>query len=311
MAEKSLLKKLFKKRTDRRDFMADQMKIFVAGALFSWPLSALVRVKTVEAAQASGSKGFKERRDPVKPVPTHPMARKFMNEKLKYAITFLGTIDAAEGVITFNKTRGYEYVGVLEAKTKGIAKVFSSYRKMKFSAFMAVKNMGGRERFVSNRYVYEREKGENTYKSTFFMNYKRKERVYQKTKNGKMIKTFKKKITGTQPLDDFVVATYNFRAGNYGAPKPGKKYTINVIPFKKVTKFKCHMASKSEFKKQRWTKKYSKGKHLLVIDIDRKLFGIKAGKGYILGDKNMVPLSARVADSMSFGNVSAKLIKRG
>lgn len=311
MAENSFIKKLFKKRTDRRDFLADQIKLFAAGALFSWPLSMLVSVKPVQAAGQSRASGFRTKKGQKKTYPIHPMAKKFIGENLKYTITFLGAINAAEGTIKFRKGSGYEYVGELEAKTTGIAKVVSSYRRMKFTAYMGVKEFGGKERFVSNRYVYEREKGENTYISTFFMLYNKKRRVYRKTKNGKLIRSSKEKMRNDRPMDDFVVATFNFRAGNYGKPKPEKKYEIDIIPFKKVTKFKCHIASKKEYEKQKWAKKIKKGKHLLVVNIDQKIFGIKAGKGYILGDKDMVPITARVSDSISFGNVTAKLVKRG
>jgi hypothetical protein len=203
-------------------------------------------------------------------------------------------------------------VATFEAKAKGVVSMLTTHRRQVLTSTMKIKKVNGVERFLTTIHKYDTYKEKDEYHTTNILSYRKKHWYYRKIKNGKVIKNKTRTIKGNEPYDDFVVAAYNFRAGVYGPVKPGRKYTITTLPWKGIKKFSFEVLSEKEMKKQsKLLRKFPDGEVMVKIQIDKKIFGIKTGSAYLLGDKNLVPLAAQVEDVVHFGNVYAELIRPG
>ena len=306
------LKNYFQRPKSRRDYLAEQMRLLLAGAMFPWPLSSLVRVRPAAPTPPKKSGGLKTTKKQADAGPVHPLAKKFVGEKLKYDVTFLWMVNAAEGSVTFKRDVGKGYVGKIEAKAKGLIGWVTNQRSQTLISHMSVRNINGQDRFVTNIYRWISQKGDTEYKSNHIMNFTRKKWYYRRYVNGKLVKVRTRKIKGNAPYDDLVVLAYNFRAGVYGPVQYGKTYSVTTIPFKKVSKFSFQVASKEQMaKEKKWIKQHPKAKYMVVVKIDKKIFGIKTGEAKMLGNKDLVPISAYVKDAVHFGNVYADIRQEG
>jgi hypothetical protein len=311
----SLFGRIFKRPKNRRDFLADQLGIFIAGAMFPWPLSAGVKVARAEVPKekpAKHSGGLKRSAGKVKTeYPVHPFAQQFLGEELEYRVSFLWVKNAATGFIRFKKGPGKGYIGEYEARAGKLVGWLTSHKNLKMRSHMMVKNVNGKERFITKQFEYISQKGEKTSKSIHLMTYEKHRWYYRKFVDDKLVKERRRKIPNGKIYDDFVVASYNLRSGVYGKLDPGAKITIITIPYKGVDTFSFHMATKEEMKKQKkWISKHPKAKHMAVVKINKKIFGIKTGSALLLGDKDMVPIAATVEEVIHFGSVEAVLVKR-
>ena len=311
-----VIKAYFHRKKSRRDYMTEQIRLLIVGAVIPLPLRPFVQVKPQEPAPTPPSKpkksgGLKNKtKRKTEQGPVHPLALKFMGESLQYNVTFLWMANAASGTVKFKRDVGKGYVGEVEANAKGFIGWITSHKKQKVTSHMTVEKINGVDRFVTTIYRYESKKGEETNRSTHFFNYKKKRWYKRSYKGDKLHKTSTKKIKGDAPYDDMVCMSYNFRAGVYGLIDYGKKYTVTTIPYKGVSKFSFHVASKDEMgKEKKWIKQHPTAKYMVVIKIDQKIFGIKTGFAKMLGDSDLVPIAATVQDAVSFGNVYADIVR--
>ena len=312
MAINDFIHRILNKREKRRDFIAHQIKLLVAGALFSWPLSKLMQVKVAQAQETTPKVGGISSPKEEKVNEVHPIAKQFIGQNLEYEITFLGIFKAAVGTYKFKQGPGSLYLGTMEAKVIGFVGKITKHRKLELLSQMAVKKINGVDRFVTNMFKQTSTRTDLTYVSTYIMNYKQKRYIYKKEKDGKIIKKRKHKIKGDLPYDDFVVAGLNFRIGAYGKVDYGSKFTVTTIPYKGVSKFDFYIATEDEMKKKSsWIEKHKDTKYMAIIKIDKKIFGIKSGTAYMLGTDKLLPIAAAIENVSGFGSVNADLNRKG
>ncbi len=317
MTINNFFRKIDKGKKDRRDFNSTLLKLFASGLFASWPLSKLITVSVAD--ESEGDKEKPKVTTDIKtptpapaatPIPIHPLAKPYIGQKLKYEITFLGILKAAEGKYTFKQGPGATYIGVMEAKAAGIIGKITKHRTLTLESNMSVKKINGVERFIANIFKQTSKRTDKTYKSTYIMNYAKKRYLYKKEKNGNIIKKRNRRIKGDLPYDDFVVAGFNFRSQVYGKVDFGKTFTVTTIPYKGVTSFKFHIATKQEMEKKiKWISKYKDTKYMAVIKIDKKIFGMKSGIAYMLGTEKLLPLAAAIEDVSGFGRVNADIVR--
>jgi Protein of unknown function (DUF3108) len=290
------------KRKTRRDFLAEQIKFLAAATLIPAPLASMLRVTRVEpeADKAKAANGMRK----AEKKPIDELAKPYIGEKLKYELTFLNVVDAGKAQITFEQDYGGGYVGTIDVKTtKAVAKL-TKHREQTFTSRMTVKTVDGSPRFVTSIHTRIAIKEGEKYRSTH--RFVQGKWYYMKFVGDKKVKTKSRKMKAGTYYEDLVAAFYNFRAGAYGKPEKGKKYTVNTIPHKGVKTFSYKIASDNEMKKEKkWIKGNKGAEYMMIVEIDQKIFGGKRGEALLLADKRSRPLSAKVRDVTGFGDVYA------
>jgi Protein of unknown function (DUF3108) len=297
----------------RRDFLTEQFQMFAVGALFSWPLSKLVRVRPRKQAPPPPQRPTIDKTAALrkkKDYPTDPLAAPFIGENLHYDVTFLWVVNAAEGIITFHKD-GPNYVGTMIARVKGVVGWLTAYKSQKFLSRMRVKTINGVRRFVTHYHARYTTKNDTVHQSVHSFNFEKDKWYNKRFKNGKKTKSRTRKLKG-RILDDFVAVNYNFRAGAYGKIEKGRSYTVQTLPYKKIDRFTFKVATDEEMATdKKWVANHPGGTLMVIVKVDQKVFGIKTGEARILGNDKKIPLAGYIKDATSFGNVYADLSGSG
>ncbi len=296
----------------RRDFLEDSLAILLAG--FAAPpfllraFSAKDDKKTVKGEKKTIKTNFNSRR--IKTV-IGPPYDKYLGEKLKYSVDFLSTFKAAEVSVVFRPGYGGKLIAEIDAVAKGVVGWATNMKRQFFRSYLEIMEVGGKQRLVVTYFSRISVKGEKTYKSVHRFDYKRGKWHFRKYKNGRRKERWSKPIPSGVFYEDFAGFMYNVRAGFYGEMKPGHEFSIRSVPFKEIDSYTVHVASGQQMDAERkWIKKTPGAALMGIVDIHQKIFGMKTGEGKVLVDKDLLPLSGKVKDAVSFGDVTVNLVER-
>lgn len=234
--------------------------------------------------------------------------RRFADETLTIDISFLWFNNAASASVKFYEEGG-KYYSVLEAETKGFVGFFTSYRKHRYKSTFDIADDGKR---VITRY-FEREViiGDETEKTTHFLDYNSHSDWWFKYKNGKPFDKGTNIIPEGVYFDDILAAFYNFRNGVYGKVKNGSRFVINTIPDKGVAEITINIIDdrgKEQFRIENSREK--KNEILLKAVIPKEIFKSESGELWFWISRHLVPLETTIKDYILLGDLHARLAKR-
>ncbi|MBZ0271012.1 DUF3108 domain-containing protein [bacterium] len=302
----------------RREAMTSGLGLFAASLVippFLRPFTNVTRtVITGAAAEDAPEKGVPSKlksRGPEKTV-IDPKFAKYLGEKLVYEVDFMYTVKAAQVTVTLRQGSGEEIIGELEAKALGVVGWATNMKRQVFSSRLVVREIDGVKRLIPTTFSRVSEKGDKVTKSIHRFLYDKHKRLYSRTVNGKMKRRQTKKIPADVKMyEDFVGFAYNVRAGVYGDIVPGKEIKIRTVPYKGVDEYTIRVAGGDEMKKHaKWFSKNPEARYLGVVKIHQKIFGLKTGEGYVMTDKDLVPVAGKIKDVVTFGDVSTRLVQR-
>lgn len=307
---------------DRRDFLATGLAAMASVMLFGTPaLAGQLRVTVSPEKSKSKTAGSIHKSDPANWKPVAALAQPFMNEKIKFDISFM-TAKAAQGQISFKRTADCTFTASMEATTTGLAASVVKYRKQVMtSTFCATQTPQGM-RFVTSGFYTKLITTKGTSESRHYFNYKSRRWIKTRVKNGKRKKRKIRRIPPNVYYDDIVNLFYNMRAGAYGKIEEGKLFRLQTMPWgrtikksgkkKRVTsdRLDVFVAKTSELSNndKSWMKKIG-ASHLFIVKFDKDVYGIKSGEAKLYADKKMKPRGAKVKDALFFGDVNATLKK--
>lgn len=234
--------------------------------------------------------------------------RRFAGESLTVDISFLWFDNAAVASVKFYEENG-KYYSLLEAETKGFVGFFTSYRKHRYKSTFDITDDGKR---VVTRF-FEREViiGDETEKTTHFLDYNSRSDWWFKYKNGKPVDQGTNEIPEGVYFDDILAVFYNFRNGVYGEVKKGSTFVINTIPDKGVAEITVHVINDKEKEKFRSENgREKKDEILLKAVIPKEIFKSKTGILWFWSSRHLVPLETTVKDYILLGDLHAKLASR-
>ncbi len=240
-----------------------------------------------------------------------PLFAGLVGEHLKFEVDFLSTFKAADLDVTFRPGYGNKLIAEIDAVATGVVGWATKMKRQFFRSYLEVMEINGKKRLVATYFSRVSVKGKRVYKSIHRFDYKRGEWHFRKYRNGKRKKREVRKILPGVFYEDFVGFMYNVRAGCYGEMKPGHEFSIQTVPYKEIDSYKIHVASKEQMdEEKKWVKKTPGAALMGIVEIHQKIFGMKTGEGKVLVDKNLIPLSGKVKDAVSFGDVTVNLVKR-
>jgi len=231
----------------------------------------------------------------------------FVGEGLNYDITFfwfdrIGTIST-----TFQRlTRGRGYVARAEGQTLGVIGFLTRHRRDRYRAFMTYDPAAGR--LVSHRFEEEVLIGQELYRAVRIFDHQAQEITFLKPKSDGGIKKRLEKMPS--PLTtDYLTAFYNFRAGVYGPPAPGRRVVIPTIPNQGNQEIIVTFLGAKETEARR-RRDESGWPYYVRVKIDPKL--VRSKKGHIHGwlSANQIPQEGVIRQVSIFGNIKGWLTSR-
>ncbi|MDP8254238.1 MAG: DUF3108 domain-containing protein [Candidatus Alcyoniella australis] len=234
-------------------------------------------------------------------------------EHLLYKMTFMGFIDAAETHLRIERgPQDNQLTATIDARARGLFGWLTGYRREQQVSVMqlGLDPYTQRRRLItvglerSSKYNGSQTHSKHTleYGSTRIWSYK--EYDDGRLKNGRQTLIPPGVIYESLPS-----ALYNFRLGVYGPLKPGRSFELQTIPFKGVDTFRLRVAEQELLaQEQRWIAHTPGARWLAVIEINRKIYGIKAGQAQILVDSALLPLAGKINNALAFGNLETELL---
>jgi hypothetical protein len=298
------------RQASRRAFLHDGAAALAGAFLFGGRAWAAV-FEVGHAAAAPPAAGIGRRAE----VPS-AIAQRFLNERYEFDVTFLGA-KTATGIMTFAKTDRNEYTASLEASTSDLVGALTSLRKVAMTSIMNVYRNGERERFVSRMFVRKTIKSDSARETRNEFDYQRRRWSFSYYTNG--VKTSGPRVRRIPPdvyYDDFVALLYNFRAQVYAPVAHGLQLTLNTLPWDRTVKIDGKKVNKSASTigvevpgnerlgddDRKWLAKLG-AEYLIVVNLDKDVYGIPSGQAKFAGDIALVPEGAWVENAMLFGDV--------
>jgi hypothetical protein len=305
----------------RRLFLKEGLAAMAGALLLGSPALARafeVRVRAAEdAAEPAVGKPAGIARV-ARPEPKIP--KPFLGERLEFDITFLGA-KTASGLITFVKTGDNEYTAALVGTVGSLVGVVTAYRKISMTSVMTVKTHDGKERFVTKTFTRNTIKTSGATETRNELDYVRHRWVHSKYENGKKVGGRVRRIPPDVYYDDFVALLYNFRAQVYGPAKPGFRQTLTTLPWerkvngkkagKTATTIEVIAPTPEQLKDEdrKWLQAVG-GDLLIVVKLDKDVYGIPSGEAKFAGAAGLIPAGAWVKDAVLFGDVQANRKKQ-
>ena len=240
------------------------------------------------------------------------LAAKFIDEVLEYDISFMWIKKAAEGKVSFKRSpdRPNCFIATVEAKTTGLIGVFTSHREEYFTTELEVMEVQGNYRFVPLSFDHVTHKTSSHYRAMYTFDYAKRIYNIKVLRNGRLRSVQNRKIREDVYFDDFLSTFYNFRAQCYGQVSKDWSFKVRTIPIKGVENFEVKVANDSEMQEEsNWISQYPNAKWMVILTINQKIFGIKAGTAKLLGTEDLIPIAGYVKEVITFGDVEATLVK--
>jgi hypothetical protein len=306
-------------RAERRRFLKESAAAVAGALLFGGPAWAALDGRWgVEfradggAAPAPAGVGVRHAGESAE------FAKPFVNERYEFDVTFLRA-KTATGVMSFTSTGVNEYTASLEAITSDIVNALTSLRKISLTSVMYVDASGARPRFVTKMFSRKMLKGSVATETRNELDYPRRRWSYSFYKNG--VKTSGPRVRRIPPglyYDDFVALLYNFRAQVYAPVEHGLKLTLNTLPWDRTVVVDGKKVNKSATTidvevppndqlpddDRKWLAK-SGAEYLIIVKLDKDVYGIPSGQAKFSGSAKLVPEGAWVENAVLFGDVQA------
>lgn len=229
-----------------------------------------------------------------------------VGERLGYDIGFLIFDKLAKGHSTFSE--GEEegtYEAFLEAKTRGMAALFTQHRRQHYTSLME-KGPDGKLRTL----VYESHiiKGKGDYKrdrsKRYVFDYEKKRIAFSRGENGEYGAVEYLPMPEEGGYYDILTAYYNFRLGKFGEVERGNRYEIPSLSREGATEIVVEvMTTEQQTKNDLFP---SRGL-LCRIQVDEEVFDSEGGGVFLWFDGKGRPAAAVVEDVLGMGNVHGSL----
>lgn len=151
-----------------------------------------------------------------------------VGEDLSYDIAFLWFDHLATAKLSFARGESPNtYRAILEARTLGVAAWLSRDRVQRYVSEMEV-GPDGRLRALSYEARIIKRKGKELRDTTnyYTFDYQKRQVRYQRARDEKFYKDVTFPMAEGEPPNDFLTASYNFRAGFFGPVAAGARYVI-------------------------------------------------------------------------------------
>ncbi len=234
--------------------------------------------------------------------------RTLVGETLTYDIAFLWFDRLAEGETNFREAeRPGTYRAVLEARTLGVAALFTRNRVQRYEALM---EMGPEGRFRSLEYDSRVLKGSGEERrdrgSRLIFDYTARQARYIKIKEGKEYKEELLELPEKGEYFDILTAFYNFRAGLFGPVERNRRYVIPTFSKKGASEIVVETLSE---KAQAARSFFPKGGLLCRVKVDPEVFDTGSGGVYVWFDEFGRPAKGEVENVVGMGDVRGSLRK--
>lgn len=229
-----------------------------------------------------------------------------VGEQLGYDIGFLMFDKLAKGQSRFSKTEEEGvYEAFLEAKTRGMAALFTQHRRQRYVARMAVGPEGKLRTLVYESHMI---KGKSDYKrdrsKRYVFDYKNRQIVFSRGENG----TYGEEKILPMPNEgdyfDILTAFYNVRLGFFGDVVRGARFEIPSLTRKGPSQIIVEVLTQEE---QGALDAFPSKGLVCRVEIDKEIFDTEEGGIYIWFDESGRPAAGVVENVLGLGNVYGSL----
>ncbi|NIQ96965.1 MAG: DUF3108 domain-containing protein [Desulfuromonadales bacterium] len=228
-----------------------------------------------------------------------------VGERLVYDIGFLWFDKLAKGYATFSKKEDGTYEAFLEAKTRGMAALFTQHRRQNYLARMKEGPDGTLQSLVYERHII---KGKSDYKrdrsKRYVFDYEKREIAYSRGENGEYGKTKFLPMPEEGGYYDVFTAFYNFRLGRFGKVERGKRYEIPSLSRKGPSKIVVEVLTR---KQQADNELFPTSGLLCRVQVDREVFDSEGGGIFVWFDEKGRPAAGVVENVLGMGNVHGSM----
>ncbi len=222
-------------------------------------------------------------------------------ESISYDISFLWFERLAEGHLTFTKgDRPGTFRAVLEAQTRGIAARLSGNRAQRYVSVME-RAPDGRLRALSHESQILRGRGENRRDRVrrYVFDYDRGEVLHQRLRNGHLSAQETIPFDPAAPPSDMLTALYNFRAGAYGDPEPGRPIVIPAFSHRGDSDIVLEVLTERD----RADFPFPSHGSVCRLTLDPEIFDTGEGNVYVWFNEDGEPAGGLVENVLGMGNV--------
>jgi hypothetical protein len=236
--------------------------------------------------------------------PTATIADAFIGEELDYKIGFWFFDHVAVGKLTFKKSEDGGYEATLKAHATGVIDKLLKHRRDVYTSHMDISEDG--TMFLTRRFEKVIEVGGKKRVKKKYIDYKSRVMMWIGWGGGKDEETGATGFpAGVSPVDP-LTAFYNFRAGAYGALRPGGEYRIPGLPKDgRVPEMYVRIVTPDEMAER------TRGKdseYLADAFVGKDLFGSEKGEMEIFFDSRFVPVYAVAKGVDYLGSVRGTLL---
>lgn len=239
--------------------------------------------------------------------PPDPL-EKMVGESLTFNVAFLWMDHLADARLTFDRgKRPGTFRAELEASTRGFAAFVSHNRVQTYMSLMELEPDGRLRSLVHEAHTY---KGKGKHRRDSFtrltFDYGKHQVHYQKFNDGVLTGNHLYPMKGDKPLNDALTAFYAFRAGQWGALAPGRRYVIPTFNRKGKAQIVVQTLSSGQSPAPNF---FPSTGLLCRVILDPEVFDTGGGAVYVWFNKDGRPARGIVEDVLGMGDVRGVLRK--
>jgi len=230
----------------------------------------------------------------------------FGGENFIYDISFLWFDRLAQGRLSFTSVeQPNSFRAELEGKTLGVAAWLTGDRVQRYVSVMQKGEDGMLHSLIHESHIFKKKKGKKVDQmKRFTFDRSAKTILFQKYRDNTLVTEEVIPWSEEDWPDDFLTAFYNFRIGNFGAVKPGSRYTIPTFTRKGPAEIVVEIYPQGA---SRPSKFFPKGGLLAKIVLDPEIFDTGGGAVFAWFDNFGRPGRGIIENVVGMGDVKGVL----